>query len=181
MNPALDDSRYDYTNSWWNPHFLKSEVDKAFRLQFDSSALTTIRTLLLILIFFWCGFVWFDRFLSPDSKFSVLLFRFAIVMPTFLLLGALSFSRVAAPVYQHMIVFLECLTIAALIRVVFLYDDFGLFVNQLGFDLSMPGQDAKFIFVVIWSIVVFVTSLAARIRTLPVLLLSAMRRYFRVR
>jgi adenylate cyclase len=173
MNSALDDSRYAYTHSWWNPHFLKSEVDKDFRLQFDSAALSNVRVILLILIFFWCAFVWFDRFLSPDSKFSVLQFRFAIVLPILLLLSAFSFSKVAASVYQHMIVFAECLMFAALIRVVFLYDDFGLFVNQLGFELSMPGQDAKFIFVVIWIIVLFVASLAARIRTQAVLLLSA--------
>ncbi|MGD8471602.1 MAG: adenylate/guanylate cyclase domain-containing protein [Desulfobacteraceae bacterium] len=72
-----------------------------------------------------------------------------------------------------MIVFAASLTFAALIRVVVLYDDFGLFVNQLGLELSMPGQDAKFIFVVIWMIVVFVASLAARIRTQAVLFLSA--------
>jgi adenylate cyclase len=173
MNPALDDSRYAYTNSWWNPHFLKSEVHKDFRLQFDSSALSSVRTILLILIFFWCGFIWFDRFLSPDSKFNVLLFRFAIILPILLLLSAFSFSKFAASVYQHMIVFAEGLTFAALIRVVFLYDDFGLFADQLGFELSMPGQDAKFIFVLIWIIVVFVASLAARIRTQPVFFLSA--------
>jgi adenylate cyclase len=47
-----------------------------------------------------------------------------------------------------------------------------LFANQLGFELSMPSQDAKFIFVTIWIIVVFTASLAARIRILAVLLLS---------
>ncbi|MGD2036808.1 MAG: adenylate/guanylate cyclase domain-containing protein [Desulfobacterales bacterium] len=173
MNPTLDDSHYSYTISWWNPHFLKSEVDKEFRLQFDSSALSNVRAILLILIFFWGGFVWFDQFLSPASKLRVLAFRFAIVMPGFLLLAALSFSKIAASFYQYMIVFAASLTFAALIRVVVLYDDFGLFVNQLGLELSMPGQDAKFIFVVIWMIVVFVASLAARIRTQAVLFLSA--------
>jgi hypothetical protein len=41
------------------------------------------------------------------------------------------------------IVFAEFLAFAALIRVVALYDDFGIVANQLGFDLSMPSQDAK--------------------------------------
>jgi adenylate cyclase len=173
MNPNLDESRYAYTHSWWNPHFLKPEIDKDFRLQVDSSALSNARTILVILVFFWCGFVWFDQFLSPSSRVRVLEFRFAIVTPIFLLLGAFSFSKVATSFYQHIIVFAESLAFAALIRVVVLYDDFGLFVNQLGFELSMPSQDAKFIFVVIWVIVVFVASLAARIRTQAVLLLSA--------
>jgi hypothetical protein len=163
MNPNLDESRYAYTHSWWNPHFLKPEIDKDFRLQVDSSALSNARTILVILVFFWCGFVWFDQFLSPSSRVRVLEFRFAIVTPIFLLLGAFSFSKVATSFYQHIIVFAESLAFAALIRVVVLYDDFGLFVNQLGFELSMPSQDAKFIFVVIWVIVVFVASLAARI------------------
>ena len=173
MNSALDDSRYAYIHSWWNPHFLKSEVDKNFRLQFDLSALSNVRIILLILIFFWCGFVWFDRFLSPDSKSQVLLFRFAIVLPIFILLGAFSFTRPAKSFYQYIIVLAESVAYVALIRVVVLYDDLGLFVNQLGFELSMPSQDAKFIFVTIWIIVVFAASLAARIRTLPVLILSA--------
>ena len=173
MNPNLDDSHYAYINSWWNPHFLKSRVDKDFRLQIDSSALSNARTILVILILFWCGFFWFDQYLSPSSKFRVLEFRFAVVFPIFLLLCAFSFSKVAKSFYQHMIVFAESLAFAALIRVVVLYDDFGLFVNQLGFELSMPSEDAKFIFVMIWIIVVFVASLAAMIRTQAVLLLSA--------
>ena len=172
MNPNLDDQRYSYSNSLWNPQFLDSEVDRAFRLKVDSSALYNARTILAILILFWCGFVWFDLYLSSSSKFRVLEFRFAIVLPIFMLLGVFSFSKFAKSFYQHMIVFAESLVFAALIRVVVLYDDFGLFVNQLGFKLSMPSEDAKFIFVVIWIIVVFVASLAAMIRTQAVLLLS---------
>jgi len=66
------------------------------------------------------------------------------------------------------------LTFAALIRVVALYDDFGFVANRLGFELSMPGQDAKFIFISIWMIVVFLASLSARIRTRAVCVLSAL-------
>ncbi len=173
MNSTLDDSRYAYTDSWWNPHFLKPETDRDFRFQFDASALTGGRAVLVILIFFWCGFVWFDQFLSPSVKFRVLEFRFAIVMPIFLLLGVFSLSKAAASFYQPMIVLGESLAFAALIRVVALYDDLGLFTKQLGFELSMPSQDAKFIFVTTWIIVVFVASLSTRIRTMAVLVLSA--------
>ena len=173
MNPDMEDNRHLYTDSWWNPHFLEPGIDKDFRLQFDKSALPSARTALVILIVFWCSFVWFDQFLSPASKSRVLEFRFAIVMPVFLILGAFSFSKIAASVYQAIIVFMASLAFFALIRVVALYDNFGLFVNQLGFELSMSSQDAKFIFVTIWIIVVFVVSLSARIRTQAVLLLSA--------
>jgi class 3 adenylate cyclase len=173
MNHNLDDSRYEFRDSWWNPRFLKPGIEKEFRLQFDSAALSAVRAGLGIIIFFWCGFIWFDQFLSPSAKSSVLVFRLAIVTPLFLILGALSFSKVAARFYQPLIVLTESLTFAALIRVVALYDDFGFLVNQFGFQLSMPGQDAKFIFVIIWIIVVFVGSLAIRIRTKAVMLLSA--------
>ena len=172
MNRVLDDTRYALTDSWWNPHFLESDINKDFRLQFDTLALSNARIALIIIIFFWCGFVWFDQFLSPSSKIRVLEFRFAIVTPIFLLLGAFSFSKAAKSVYQHMIVFAASLAIAAIIRVVVLYDNLEVFVNQLGFQLSMPSQDAKFIFVGIWIIVIFVATLTARIRTLAVLLLS---------
>jgi class 3 adenylate cyclase len=173
MNHNLDDSRYEFRDSWWNPRFLKPGIEKEFRLQFDSAALSAVRAGLGIIIFFWCGFIWFDQFLSPSAKSSVLVFRLAIVTPLFLILGALSFSKVAARFYQPLIVLTESLTFAALIRVVALYDDFGFLVNQFGFQLSMPGQDAKFIFVIIWIIVVFIGSLAIRIRTKAVMLLSA--------
>jgi class 3 adenylate cyclase len=175
MNPTLDDTRYAYNDSWLNPRFLEPRIDKDFRLLFDSSALPNARRLLGLLLFFWCGFIWFDQFLSPDSKSRVLEFRFATITPLFLVLGAITFSRVAASFYQPWIVLVESLTFAALIRVVALYDDFGFMANQLGFELSMPSQDAKFIFVVIWIIVVvvFVASLSARIRTQAVLVLSA--------
>ena len=172
MNKILNDTSYALADSWWNPHFSESEIDKDFRIQFDSLALSNARIALLIIIFFWFGFVWFDQFLSPSSKFRVLEFRFAIVTPIFILLCAFSFSKAAISVYQHMIVVTASLIIAAIIRVVILYDNFDVFVNQLGFELSMPSQDAKFIFVGIWSIVIFVASLTARIRTLAVILLS---------
>ena len=59
MHPKLDDSRYAHSDSWWNPRFIEPGVDKDFRLQFDSSALSNVRAVLGILIFFWCGFVYF--------------------------------------------------------------------------------------------------------------------------
>jgi class 3 adenylate cyclase len=173
MNTSLDESHYASTDSWWNPRFLKPGIDKEFRLHIDASALSAVRAGLAIIIFFWCGFIWFDQFLSPSAKSSVLVFRFAVVTPLFLILSAISFSKVAAPLYQALIVFTESLTYAAIIRVVVLYDDFGFLVNKFGFQLSMPSQDAKFIFVSIWIMVVFVGSLSIRIRTKAVVLLSA--------
>lgn len=173
MNKLYDDTRYALADSWLNPRFLESGIAKDFRIQCDSAALSNARIALLIIILFWCGFVWFDQYLSPLSKYKVLEFRFAIITPIFLLLCAFSFSKIAKTVYQHIIVFAASLIIAAIIRVVVLYDNFDVFVNQLGFELSMPGQDAKFIFVGIWTIVIFVASLTARIRTLAVLFLSA--------
>ena len=173
MNPDLNDRRYQRVDSWWNPHFTEPAVGKEFRRQFDTSALSNARIVLGILIFFWCGFVYFDLFLSPAAKFRVLEFRFVMIAPIFLLLGGLSFSKSAPSFYQPAVVIMVSLTFAALIRVVVLYDDFGILANRLGFELLMPGQDAKFIFVMIWIIVVFVASLSARIRTRPVIVLCA--------
>ena len=138
MNPILDDSRYAYINTWWNPHFLDSEIDKDFRLQFNISALPSARIVFLILMCFWCGFVWFDQFLSPSSMSRVLELRFAIVLPIFLLLGAFSFSKAAPSVYQYMLFFAESFAFVIIIRVVVLYDDFEVYVNQLGFQLRIP-------------------------------------------
>ncbi len=174
MNSDLDDSRYACNDSWWNPRFIEPEVDKYFRLQCDASALSNTRIVLGILMVFWCGFVYFDLFLSPVAKSRVLEFRFAMIAPLFLLLGAISFSKSAPSFHQLLIVMLAFLTFAALIRVVALYDDFGFMANRLGFELSMPSADAKFIFVIIWIIMVFVASLSVRIRTRPVLVLSAL-------
>ena len=94
MNPTLDDSHYAYADSWWNPRFLEPGIDKTFRLQFNSSALISGRIGLGILIFFWCGFVWFDQFLSPSSKSAVLLFRFAVITPLLLLFAFYSLFSV---------------------------------------------------------------------------------------
>ena len=60
-------------------------------------ALPNARIVLVILIFFWCGFVWFDLYLSPASKLRVLEFRFAIVTPLFLLLAAALDGEAASP------------------------------------------------------------------------------------
>ena len=103
MNPNLNDSRYAYSVSWWNPRFKESVIDKDFRLQFDLSALSNARIVLGILIFFWCGFVYFDLFLSPAARFRVLEFRFIVIAPIFLILGAISFAKSAPSFYQPFI------------------------------------------------------------------------------
>jgi class 3 adenylate cyclase len=172
MNQTSEGNLYEFTDSWWNPRFLESSIDKEFRLQFDSSALSAVRTGLGIIIFFWCGFAWSDQFLGPASQSSVLMFRFALVTPLFLILCAISFSKIAVRLCQQLIVLIISLTFAAIIINATLYDDIGLLVNQFGFQLSMPSQDAKFIFVFVWIILVFVGALLFRIRTLTVLLLS---------
>ena len=150
MNQIIDESQYKFSETWWNPRFLEPTIEKEFRLQSNSAMLSAVRIGLGIIIFFWCSFILFDQFLSPSSKSNVILFRFAIVTPLLLILGAISFSKVAAQLCQILIVIIEVITFAALIRVVYLYDDFGLLVNKFGFQLSMPSRDAKFIFVVIW-------------------------------
>ena len=130
MQPPIDDSHYKSSDSWWNPGFFNPTVEKKFRLQLDSTTLSAVRAGLGIIIFFWCGFILFDQFLSPSSKSAVLVFRFAIVTPLFLILGAISFSKIAAPLCQALVVLTEFLTFAALIRVVYNYDEFGRLVNQ---------------------------------------------------
>jgi class 3 adenylate cyclase len=173
MQPPIDDSHYNSNGSWWNPGFTNPTVEKEFRRQLDSTTLSAVRAGLGIIIFFWCGFILFDQFLSPSAKPAVLVFRFAIVTPLFLILGAISFSKIAAPLCQALVVLTEFLTFAAIIRVVYLYGDLEFLVNQFGLHLTMPSQDAKFIFVTIWILVVFVGSLSLRIRTRTVLVLSA--------
>ena len=173
MQPPIDDSHYKSNGSWWNPGFINPTVEKEFRRQLYSTTLSAVRAGLGIIIFFWCGFILFDQFLSPSARSAVLVFRFAIITPLFLILGAISFSKIAAPLCQALVVLTEFLTYAALIRVVYLYDDLGFLVSQFGLHLSMPSQDAKFIFVLIWIMVVFVGSLSLRIRTRTVLVLSA--------
>ena len=172
MNQIIDESQYKFSETWWNPRFLEPTIEKEFRLQLNSAMLSAVRIGLGLIIIFWCGFILFDQFLGPSSKSSVILFRFAVVTPILLFLGALTFSKVAAQFCQILVVIIVAITFFALIRVVYLYDDFGLLVNQFGFSLSMPSRDAKFIFVVIWIIVVFVGSLSLRIRTRAVLFLS---------
>jgi class 3 adenylate cyclase len=173
MNQTLNSSHYEFSDSWLNPRFVEPDIDKEFRLQYNLASLSAVRSGLGIILFFWCGFIWFDQFLSPSSKSIVLAFRFAVVTPLFLVLGAVSFSKIAAPICQHLIVLIESITFAAIIIVVALYSDLGFLVNQFGLQLPMPSQDAKFIFVIVWVIVVFVGVLSLRIRTKTVLLLSA--------
>jgi adenylate cyclase len=172
MNSTLDHSLYESSDSFWNPHFIDQSVEKEFRFQSNSTAISAGRGALVIIIFFWCGFILFDQYLSSAAKPDVLAFRFAVMLPIFLALVAISFSKVASRFWQSLVVLTESLTFFALIQVVALYDDFGILVNQFGFNLSMPSGDAKFIFVIIWIIVVFVASLSIRIRTKAVLLLS---------
>ena len=173
MSHTTDSNRYKSSDSWWNPHFLEPTVEEEFRRKSNASTLSAVRAGLGIIIFFWCSFILFDTFLSPSSKSTVLIFRFAVVTPLLVLVGVFAFTRFAAPYCQALIVLIESLMFAALIRVVAIYDDFGFLVNQFGFNLTMPSQDAKFIFVMIWIIVMFVGSLSVKVRTKAVLLLSA--------
>ena len=164
---------YNIRDSWWNPRFLDSNIEKEFRLQVDSESLSTFRVGLGIIIFFWFGFLFFDQFLSPSTKLSVLKFRFLFAIPVFLTIGGISFTKIATRFYQLLIIITEALVFIGIICVNFLYDDLGFLVQQFGLHLFMPSHDAKFIFVSIWLMILFIGSLSFRIRTSAALLLSA--------
>jgi len=160
-----DEKVYAISDSWWNPRFEHFETDQAFRVQSNQAALPAARTMLGIILVFWCGFIWFDQFLSPESRTAVLFFRFMVILPAFLVAGAVLFSRMAGSIYQGLIVAIELAIFAALIRVVFIYDDFTFVADRVGLKLSMSDQNAKYIFTSVWIMVIYVASLAARIRT----------------
>jgi len=173
MKQTSDGHLYDFRDSWWNPRFLDPGIEKEFRLQIDSASLLTFRVGLGIILFFWCGFIFFDQFLSPSAKSSVLIFRFLLVTPVFLILGAISFSKIAAKFYQLLIILTVAISFTAIILVNVLYDDLGFLVQQFGLQLFMPSQDAKFIFITIWLMILFIGSLSFRIRSNAALFLSA--------
>jgi class 3 adenylate cyclase len=168
----LDESKFAYTNSLLNPGFIDSDTKHNFKQEFNQSALSNARILLFILIIFWCAFVWFDLLLTPETKYKVIKFRFLIILPLFLALGGISFSKAGVRIYQAWIILFVSLISAAAIGVVVLYDDFGLVAKKLGYELVMPDQDARFIFVCVWMVVAFFASVSLRIRTRPAIVLS---------
>ena len=147
---------YNIRDSCWNPRFLDAGTDREFKLQIDSASFLIFRVGLGIILFFWCGFIYFDQFLSPTAKSSVLIFRFLLVTPAFLILGAISFSKIAAKFYQLLIILTLAISFTAIMFVNVLYDDLGFLVQKFGLQLFMPSQDAKFIFIAIWLMIIFI-------------------------
>ncbi len=90
-----------------------------------------------------------------------------------MILGAFSFTKLAARFYQLLIIITESIAIIAILRVAVLYDDFNLLVQQFGLQLFMPSQDGKFIFITIWFMILFIGSISFRIRASAALFLSA--------
>ncbi len=173
MSYTPDEGTYKLKDSLWNPCFVEAGIEKEYRLHIDSISLPALRIGLGIIIFFWWILGFFDLLLSPSARFSVLFFRFGIITPLFLLIGLFSFSKFAARFYQPMVLLLEALTFFSLIKLLALYDNLETLVSQYGFQLSIPSEDAKFIYVSVWILVVFIASLTTRIRSKTALALSS--------
>jgi len=156
---------------WW-PRFENPDTEREFVRQFNAEALPVGRIGALIILIVWAGFAWFDLRLDDTVRSSVLFFRLVIITPLLLALFGVLFTKYATILYQGLAV-LTIFVIEGSIFFVVSYYDLDAIAQSLGFALPMTAADGKFIFVLVWLLIIFMGAGIMRLTALPALLSGA--------
>ncbi len=166
MNPG---NLYEIQGKFYYPRFRDSVTERDFMLQFNAEALKVGRIGILILLITWAGFTWFDLRLDNPAKSSALFFRLLIITPIFIAILASTYTKYAASIYQILAVISVFIIQASIVYVVTFYD-LELVSQSLGFNIPMKDGDGKFIFVLVWLLIIFMGSAVMRLNVIPAML-----------
>lgn len=157
------DARLELSGFWWNRRFTDSSIERGFVQEFNRSGLVIARAAMAIALVVWVGFLLFDLALESPQKQQALTFRFSLVMIFSFLLG-LHFVPSVARIYQPLILFVVGILQGGIIYVVTLYD-FEIIAKAFDVTLGMTNHDAQYVFVVVWLLVVFLSTSILRLLT----------------
>ncbi|UCE71814.1 MAG: hypothetical protein JSU99_00465 [Nitrospiraceae bacterium] len=160
------DNLYEIQGEFYNPRFRDSVIEGDFMLQFNAEALKVGRVGIFILVIVWSGFMWFDLRLDDPAKSSALFFRLFIITPVFIAILAFTYTKYAASIYQLLAVISIFLIQASIVYIVAFYD-FELVSQSLGFHIPIQDGDGKFIFILVWLLIIFMASAVMRLNVIP--------------
>ena len=164
-----EEKRYELIRENWFPRFKKTINEHEFIQEFNAEALKSSKVGILIILVVWSGFSWFDMQLDNPARSDALFFRFLVATPLLLVCAAVLYSKYAISFYQFIAV--GCLFIieASIYHVVGFYD-FRAMSHSMGLAFPMNEGDGKSIFLFIWFLIIFLSSVILRLDSLPTLL-----------
>jgi class 3 adenylate cyclase len=166
------DNLYNIQGKFWYPRFEDPANEREFIRQFNTEALAAGRIGALIVLLVWAGFAWFDLRLDDSVRSSALFFRLAVVTPLLLAILVALFSKHAFALYQPLAV-LTIFIIQGSILLVVTYYDLHTISDSLGFALPMTDADGKFLFVLVWLLIIFMGAGIMRLTVMASLLSGA--------
>ena len=161
-----EDNQFEIKRKFWCPRFVNPATERDFMLEFNSEALKVGRIGVLAIIVVWSGFTLLDLRLAPPAKYSALLFRMLLITPIFIGILAATYTKRAASAYQMLVVISVFVIEGSIVYVVTFYD-LELISQSLGFVLPMKDADGKFIFVVVWLLMIFMATGIMRLDIIP--------------
>jgi class 3 adenylate cyclase len=166
----MDEERqYGIKGPKWFQRFESPIVEREFTSEFNTEALNSARIGLFIVLFVWSGFAWFDMQLDDPAQSSALFFRFFIATPLLLVCVAALYSKYAIPLYQIIVVTGLFIIEGSIYHVVSFYD-FNLMSHAMNLRFPMNEADGKSIFLFIWLLSIFMSSIILRLNSLHSLL-----------
>ena len=160
-----ENDRYDIEREKWFPRFKNQGYEREFILEFNDEALKSAKVGMLITLVVWAGFGLFDMQLESHARADALFFRYLVAAPLLLVAAASLYSKYATPFYQ--IIAISCLFIieSCVFHVVGFYD-FKSMSHTMGLTFPMNEADGKSIFLFIWFLIIFLSSVILRLDSL---------------
>ena len=174
-----EDSQYEIKREKWFPRFKNLITEREFILEFNAEALKFAHVGILIILFVWWGFAWFDLQLDSHARASALFFRFLIATPLLLVCAAILYSRYATSLYQIITVTTLLIVEGSIYHVVGFYD-FNSMSHAMGLTFPMNEGDGKTIFIFIWLLIIFLSSVILRFNSLQSLLNALIYIFFNI-
>lgn len=164
-----EEKRYEIKGKKWFPRFKNPLNEMEFIQEFNAEALKTARVGIWIILIVWSGFALFDLQLDSHARSDALFFRFLIATPLFFLIALALYSQYATSLYQTIAVVTLLILEVSIYHVVSFYD-FKSMSHTMGLVFPMNEGDGKSIFLFIWFLCIFLSSVILRLNSLQLLL-----------
>ena len=174
-----EEKRYEIKGEKWFPQFKNPVYEREFILEFNTEALKSAKIGILIILVVWSGFAWFDMQLENPARADALFFRFLVATPLLLVVAAALYSKYANSLYQIIVVAGLFIIEVSIYHVVGFYD-FKAMSHAMGLVFPMNEADGKSIFLFIWFLIIFLSSVILRLNSLPTLLNALIYIFFNI-
>ncbi|MFC1845253.1 adenylate/guanylate cyclase domain-containing protein [Thermodesulfobacteriota bacterium] len=175
----VEDKRYKIKDEKWFPRFEHPINEREFIQEFNAEALKSAKVGIFIILVVWSGFALFDMQLDSNARASALFFRFLVATPLLLVIAAALYSRYAVSFYQIIAVAGLFIIEASIYHVVGFYD-FKSMSHAMGLAFPMNEGDGKSIFLFVWFLIIFLSSVILRFNSLQSLLNALIYIFFNI-